>query len=148
MTPPETFEKLAELATRELGRLGEEIMRVRRARLAAEKQLGALRAYQLDYTDNLHRSMSAGLDAAQCRTYQRFIDTLGEVMERQRDALAKMDLEITALQTREQKVYRRRQSLEALLARYQKLVHRREQRIAQKHSDEDAARMVLRQKVL
>jgi len=148
MSPQETFEVLAKQAKEELEALTEAIARKRATREQASRQLESLRGYQQDYAQMLQTEMTQGIVSAQCRTYQGFINALGGVISQQETSLAQIDLDITQHQTLWQKSYRKCQSLEALMnrQRQKQAVHAR--RLDQKLSDEQAARLSAKSRVI
>jgi len=120
-------------ATRRLGTLQQQ-------RNDAQRQLDALTQYRDEYRKKLTQDAQSGIDAANWRNFQQFIDTLDVAMSQQRSAVDASEARLHAgrldWQTRKQKL----NSFETLQDRAQQRENVRLARIEQRESDEFAAK--------
>jgi flagellar protein FliJ len=120
-------------ATRRLGTLQQQ-------RNDAQRQLDALTQYRDEYRRKLAESVQSGMDAANWRNFQQFIDTLDVAMSQQRSTVDSAEARLHAgrldWQTRKQKL----NSFETLQNRAQQRENQRLARLEQRESDEFAAK--------
>jgi len=128
----------ADDAARVLGRLNAE-------RNHAEQQLSMLQEYRQDYLARLQAAMQAGMSAADCHNYQRFIATLDDAIGQQAAVLRQADSHLAQGRTHWQQQQRRLNSFDALAQRERRAQAIVQTRREQRASDEFAARMALRQ---
>jgi len=125
-------------AARALGRLNAE-------RSHAERQLSMLQDYRQDYLQRLQNAMQAGMSAADCHNYQRFIATLDDAIGQQAAVLRQADTHLAQGRTHWQQQQRRLNSFDALAERERRAQAVQESRREQRVSDEFASRMMFRQ---
>ena len=128
----------ADDAARALGRLSAE-------RNHAEQQLSMLQEYRQDYLARLQAAMQAGMSAADCHNYQRFIATLDDAIGQQAAVLRQADSHLAQGRAHWQQQQRRLNSFDALAQRERRAQAIVQTRREQRASDEFAARMALRQ---
>ncbi|OZI74689.1 flagellar export protein FliJ [Bordetella genomosp. 12] len=125
-------------AARELGRLNAE-------RGNAERQLSMLHDYRQDYLKRLQDAMIAGMPAADCHNYQRFIGTLDDAISQQTHVLQKADMQLMQGRLNWQREKRKLSSFDTLAERDARSRALTEARREQRANDEISARLVRRQ---
>ncbi|AHV91791.1 flagellar export protein FliJ [Bordetella holmesii] len=125
-------------AARELGRLNA-------ARSNAERQLTMLHDYRQDYLKRLQDAMVAGMPAADCHNYQRFIGTLDDAIGQQTNVLQKADMQLLQGRLDWQREKRKLSSFDTLAERDARSRAMTEARREQRANDEISARLVRRQ---
>ncbi|MEI2418590.1 flagellar export protein FliJ [Orrella sp. JC864] len=123
-----------EQATRRLGQL-------QGARQNAAQQLNMLQDYRQDYLERLQQAMQAGMPAADCYNYQRFIATLDEAISQQSLALGRADQQLDSGRAQWRDEKRRLDSFDALQTRHARQQARLDARKEQRANDEHAARL-------
>lgn len=122
-------------AARQLGQL-------HTARNDAERQLAMLHDYRQDYLQRLQRAMVAGMSAADCHNYQRFIGTLDDAIGQQNAVLTQAETHLATGKLRWQEEKRKLNSFDALAQRVSNTEAREESRREQRANDEYSARLV------
>lgn len=128
----------ADEAARELGRLNAE-------RSNAEHQLNMLHDYRQDYLKRLQDAMVAGMSAADCHNYQRFIGTLDDAISQQTHVLHNADMQLMQGRLNWQREKRKLNSFDTLAERDARSRALTEARREQRANDEISARLVRRQ---
>jgi flagellar FliJ protein len=122
-------------ATRDLGRLQIEYSQ-------GERQLDLLHGYRQDYLNRLQESMRAGMAAADCHNYQRFITTLDEAIAQQTQIMQTLTSNLARGRLHWQQQQRKLSAFETLAERRENTARIAQNRREQRNSDEYAARMV------
>jgi flagellar FliJ protein len=122
-------------AARQLGQL-------HMARNDAQRQLAMLQDYRQDYLQRLQRAMVAGMSAADCHNYQRFIATLDDAIGQQDAVLTQAETHLATGKVRWQEERRKLNSYDALAQRASQTAAIAESRREQRANDEYSARLV------
>lgn len=124
-------------AARELGRLNAQ-------RANAEQQLSMLHDYRQDYLQRLQNAMVAGMSAADCHNYQRFIGTLDDAIRQQTNVLHNADMQLMEGRQNWQREKRKLNSFDTLAQRDARARAVVEARREQRANDEISARLTRR----
>lgn len=124
-------------ASRELGRLSAEHAR-------AGQQLEMLQDYRQDYLKRLQDAMLAGMSAADCQNYQRFINTLDDAIRQQYNVLHQAEQRLAQARLHWQQEKRRLNSFDTLAQRDARSRALTEARREQRANDEISARLAHR----
>ncbi|CAJ49320.1 flagellar protein, partial [Bordetella avium 197N] len=124
-------------AARELGRLSAQ-------RANAEQQLNMLYEYRHDYLKRLQDAMVAGMPAADCHNYQRFIGTLDDAISQQANVLHSADMQLMQGRLHWQQQKRKLNSFDTLAQRDARSRALIETRREQRANDEISARLASR----
>ncbi|WP_459618403.1 flagellar export protein FliJ [Bordetella sp. 2513F-2] len=132
--PLDTLIGLAQERTDQTARV---LGRLQAERHHAQQQLAMLESYRQDYLARMQQAMRAGMSAADCHNFQRFIATLDEAIGQQTTALHQADDHLARGRQQWQQEKRRLNSFDALAQRQvraqQVAAGRREQRLADEH---------------
>lgn len=112
------------------------------ARQHAAQQLSMLHDYRQDYLERLQSAMQAGMPAADCYNYQRFIATLDDAIGQQTRALGHADEQLEGGRVNWRQEKRRLNSFDALQARQARVQAQVDARREQRLNDEHAARLM------
>ncbi|TAM90150.1 MAG: flagellar export protein FliJ [Candidimonas sp.] len=148
MTPVGRFEELSRQTHKTLDAALEEAGRCMAARAAARKQLEALHGYRDEYVAALNGGLRHGIDAAQCRAHERFIDALDKVIVTQGARTTECEQALLDCQEKCARARRDCAKLDVIVSRQTAREAVRERRREQSRGDEVAARVSARTSAL
>ena len=113
-------------------------------RTNAQRQLDMLADYRQDYLVRLQDMMSQGMASSDCQNYQRFITTLDNALQQQRDVLLRADADLAQSREHWQQAQRKHNAFDTLQVRDRRARQAVEARREQRVTDEFAGRSALR----
>ena len=114
------------------------------ARANAQRQMDMLQDYRQDYLIRLQNMMAQGMASSDCQNYQRFISTLDDALQQQRDVLHRADADLATCREQWQQAQRKHNAFDALMARNRRARQTIEARREQRATDEFAGRSAMR----
>lgn len=143
MTKPFTLQPLINLtqhqnesATRKLGQLNQ-------LQQSAQQKLDTLMEYRKDYQNRLQEATRNGMDPAQLRNFQHFINKLDEAISQQRKAVEQSKISTQIGRTEFDTTQRKLKSFDALQQRHfdaqKKIAEKAEQKMLDDHTGRMAA---------
>lgn len=127
-------------ATRKLGQLNKQ-------QLSAQQQLETLRQYRRDYQARLQESAQGGMDPAELRNFQEFINKLDEAIVQQCQAVEQSKVSTQAGRGEFDATRRKLKSFDTLQQRHieeqKKAAEKSEQKSLDEHTGRHAARKIL-----
>jgi flagellar FliJ protein len=147
MTKPFSLQSVMNLAqhrndsaTRKLGLLNKQ-------QLSAQQQLETLRQYRMDYQTRLQESTQGGMDHAELRNFQEFINKLDEAIAQQLQTVEQSKASTQAGRSEFDSTRRKLKSFDTLQQRHneeqQKIAAKSEQKSLDEHTGRIAARKML-----
>lgn len=141
MTKTFTLEPLIKLtqhqnesATRKLGQLNQ-------AQQSAQQKLDTLMEYRKDYQNRLQEATQNGMDPAQLRNFQHFINKLDEAINQQRKVVEQSKISTQIGRTEFDTTQRKLKSFDALQQRHFEAQRKIAEKAEQKMLDEHTGRM-------
>lgn len=141
MTLPSAINTLIELATTETDEAAKRLGHAIRAGEEAEKKLALLLQYRDDYAARFQSALTTGLHAAGYRNFQLFLEKLDNAITGQRQVVQLAQKHIERERSAWQAGERKRMSYDTLANRARKDAQHKENRLDQKMTDEQAARL-------
>ncbi|BBI98775.1 flagellar protein FliJ [Ferrigenium kumadai] len=143
MTKPFTLQPLIDLtqhqnesATRKLGQLNQ-------LQQSAQQKLDTLMEYRKDYQNRLQEATLGGMDPAQLRNFQHFINKLDEAINHQRKVVEQSKISTQIGRTEFDTTQRKLKSFDALQQRHfeaqKKIAEKAEQKMLDEHTGRMAA---------
>jgi len=106
----------------------------------AKEKLDLLTSYREEYVSQLHHKMRQGVTIADHLNFQRFIQNLDRAVEQQRQAWTISQQAVEVERNEWQLCERKKLSYGTLARRAEEVAQRKENRLEQKRTDEQAAR--------
>ncbi len=142
MAAPSSLDMLIDLATDNRDDAAVALGQLRTAHHRSEAQLEALIAYRAEYQRSFDEAMTLGMSIASLHNYQRFIASLENAIDHQRQALSSSQNRVEGGKSNWQSQQRRLQSYDVLAVRRREAADKVEARREQNQSDEYASRAV------
>lgn len=143
MTKSSALTTLIELATTETDEAAKRLGIAIKSGDDAEKQLQLLLQYRDDYAARFQANLAAGLNAMGYRNFQLFMDKLDTAINGQQQIVQNTKRRIENERGAWQAGERKRMSYGTLATRAEKEAQRKESKLDQKMTDEQAARILL-----
>jgi flagellar FliJ protein len=143
MTLPSALDTLIELAVTETEEAAKRLGLAVRAGDEAQNKLNLLMQYRDDYSARFQAELATGLSAMGYRNFQVFLEKLDSAIAGQQQAVQAAQRRIEMERSAWQEGERKRMSYGTLADRAQKATQRKENRLDQKMTDEQAARLAL-----
>jgi flagellar FliJ protein len=143
MTLPSALNTLIELAATETEEAAKRLGLAIRAGDEAQDKLNLLLQYREDYAARFQADLAKGLTAMGYRNFQVFLEKLDGAITGQQQAVHAAQKRIDQARSAWQAGERKRMSYSTLADRAHKVAQHKEQRLDQKMTDEQAARLSL-----
>lgn len=140
MTHPSAIETLIELAARDSDEAAKRLGLAIRASDETEKKLALLMQYREEYAARFQSGLAEGLSMMGYRNYQMFLEKLDNAIEGQQQAVRLAQQKISNERGAWQASERKRLSYDTLATRAHKEEQRKESKLDQKVTDEQATR--------
>lgn len=141
MTLPSAINTLIELATSETDEAAKRLGHAIRAGEEADKKLELLLQYRDDYAARFQSALTTGLNTMGYRNFQLFLEKLDNAIAGQQQVVQQAQKRIDRERSAWQAGERKRMSYDTLASRAHKDAQRKENRLDQKMTDEQAARL-------
>lgn len=138
------FDTLLSLAKDALDAASKRLGTVIAFRTNAQHQLDMLVDYRQDYLVRLQDMMTQGIASSDCQNYQRFITTLDNALQQQRDVLQRADANVAQSRDQWQQAQRKHNAFDVLQVRDRRVRQAVKTRHEQRITDEFAGRSTLR----
>jgi flagellar FliJ protein len=107
--------------------------------------LESLLGYRVDYTVEMQRQMTVGMDAMTVANYRAFLTTLDDAIEQANSTVKGLVKKVEAQQANWQDQYMKINAYETLIDRREKTLKIKESRMEQRQTDESSSQMRQRQ---
>jgi flagellar FliJ protein len=135
-----TLDTLIDLATDERDAAAVALGRLQQAHQVSEQKLEALISYRSEYQRRLDEALAAGMSMQTLQNYQRFVASLEQAIEQQRQALGHSERRVESGSDDWRARQRRLRSFDVLATRRRESAQKIEARREQRQTDEFASR--------
>jgi flagellar FliJ protein len=139
------LDTLVELTQKHLGEAGVRLAESRKSEQRSKDFMNTLLGYRTDYTMEMQRQMSVGMDAMTVSTYRAFLTTLDNAIDQAHIEIKKLGNIVIADQENWQDQHMKINAYETLIDRRVKVLKVKESRIDQRQTDELSSQMRQRQ---
>jgi flagellar FliJ protein len=139
------LDTLVELTQKHLGEAGVRLAESRKSEQRSKDFMNTLLGYRTDYTMEMQRQMSVGMDAMTVSTYRAFLTTLDNAIDQAQIEIKKLGNIVIADQENWQDQHMKINAYETLIDRRVKVLKVKESRIDQRQTDELSSQMRQRQ---
>jgi flagellar FliJ protein len=144
-TDTSVLDKLVELTRNHLGEAGARLAESRKSEQRTIEFRQTLLGYRADYTQEMQRQMTIGMDAMTVANYRAFLATLDNAIAQANTEVQKLGKIVVAQQEQWQDQHMKINAYETLIDRRVKVLKVKESRIDQRQTDELSSQMRQRQ---